>query len=186
MIALAVTCGALLVLGLMPVGVRAVFETELAVYLTLFGIRIQIFPGRQTPEHKPKKAKKQAPSEEKKKLVPKGELQEYLRLLTRLLGKLHRKICIRELTLHAIFGGSSPELNYGRAWAVIGGIMPLIEANFRIQKRDVGAFLSEDEKSIRIVARAHAVMTLASILRIALHALFGYLKLQKNDQKKAV
>ena len=181
--------GILLLLLVMPVGVRVVFDGDLSLFLTLFGIRLQILPGKEKApkEKKPKKPKKQADApKEKKNLVRKGDLAAYLRLFAKLLGKLHRKIRIRELMLHAVFGGSSPELNYGKAWAVIGSIMPLIEETFRIGKRDIGAFLSEDETDVRIIAKAHAVLTFAAILHIALHALRGYLKIQKNHQKKAV
>lgn len=186
MTALCIASGILLLLLVMPVGIRAVFDGDLTVWLTLFGLRLQLFSGKEKPQPKKKKKNKKpspSPAGEKKKLVPQGDLAAYLRLFTQLLGKLHRKIRIRELMLHAVFGGSNPELNYGRAWAAIGCLMPLIEENFRIQKRDVGAFLSEDEKKIRILARAHAVLTLAAVLHIALHALRGYLKIRKNSEK---
>lgn len=185
MIALAIVLGALLLLMLMPVGVRAVFEADLTVWLTLFGIRLQLFPGKEKPKKK-KKSKKSSTEKQPKKVVPRGDLREYLKLLAKLLGKLHRKLLIRELTLHAVFGGSEPELNYGRAWAVIGGIMPIIEETFRIRKRDVGAYLCAEQSEIRIIARAHAVVSFFTILRISLHALRGYLNIQKNDTKKAV
>lgn len=181
MIVLAIVLAVLLLLALMPVGVRAVFDTELTVWLTVFGIKLQLYPGKEAPKKK-KKSKNETEQKKPKKLTPKKDLREYLQLFAQLLGKLHRKLQIRELTLHAVFGGSEPELNYGRAWAVIGGITPILEENFRIRKRDIGAFLSEEETEIRIIARAHAVMTLASILHIALHALRGWLKLQKTEK----
>ncbi len=186
MTALLIILGILLLLGVMPVGVRAVFDGSLSVYLTFFHAPLRIYPGKKKGE-KPKKNGKKEPTEQKKKSGGDlSQLNEYLRLITRLLGKLRRKLLIRELTLHAIFGGSDPALNYGRAWAAIGTVMPVLEQLFRIRKHDVGAYCSEEESAIRIYVRAHTTITVAYLLSIAVHALRGYLKIKHNKPEKAV
>lgn len=185
MIALAITLGVLLLISIMPVGVRAVFDGTLSVYLTFFHAPLRIYPGKKKSAKKQKKNKPHPEQKQKTGGSP-AQLSEYLRLATRLLGKLRRKLLVRELTLHAIFGGKDPALNYGRAWAAIGSIMPIFEQLFRIKKRDVGAYCSEEEPAIRIYARAHATMTVAGLLHLAIHALRGYLKIQHNKPEKAV
>ena len=187
MIALSITLAVLFLLAVTPVGVRAVYDRDLTVYFTVLGFRIQVYPGKEKPQ-KQKKRKEASPAADKSKPErTSGELQDYLQLLTRLLGKMRRKILIRELTLHAIFGGDDPALNYGRAWALLGVTMPLLEETFRIRKRDVGAYCGEEETFLRLYARAHAVLTVADILHLCMHALRGWLKIKKSRKpEKAV
>lgn len=190
MTGLFITLGVLLAVGCIPVGVHAKYDENLTVSLTVLGIRIPLFPAKGAQKRKENHAAEK-PAKEKKKfsLPPKAALEEYLRLFLELLGKLRRKILIRRLTVHAIFGGDEADaaLNYGRAWAAIGTVMPLLEACFRIKKRDVGAFLSREESSVRLRAEACATLTVGQLLHIALHALVRFLKIYKTNQpEKAV
>lgn len=188
MTGLLITLGVLLAIGCIPVGVYAKFEDALTVSLTVLGIRIPLYPAKK----KDAAPKKEKPAKEKQKfsLPPKAALEEYLRLLLDLLGDLRRKILLRKLKLHAVFGGhdeADAALNYGKAWAAIGVVMPLLEACFRIRKRDVGAFLSKDEKAIRLYAEACATLTVGQILHLVIHALVRFLKIYKtNKPEKAV
>ena len=190
MTGLLIALGVLIAIGFIPTGVYAKYDEDLTVFLTVLGIRIPLFPAKKTEKlrqsHSPEKPKK-----EKKKFSfpPRAALEEYLRLFLELLGKLRRKILIRHLTVHAVFGGDEADaaLNYGRAWAAIGTVMPLLEACFRIEKRDVGAFLSKEESSLRLYAEACATLTVGQVLHIALHALVRFLKIYKSNQpEKAV
>ena len=100
---------------------------------------------------------------------------------------MRKKLLLRKLKLHAVFGGSDPAdaaLNYGRAWAAIGLVMPLFDAGFRIKERDVGAYQSREETSLRLYAEAHATLRISQILHIALLALVRFLKIHKQDSKE--
>ena len=188
MTGLLIALGVLLAIGCIPAGVYAKFDGDLTVSLTVLGIRIPLYPTKE----KDALPKKEAHTKEKRKfsLPPKAALEEYLRLLLELLGGLRRKILIRKLKLHAVFGGhdeADAALNYGKAWAAIGTVMPLLEACFRIKKRDVGAFLGKDEKAIRLYAEACATLTVGQILHLAIYALVRFLKIYKtNKPEKAV
>lgn len=186
MTVLAVILGALCLLLLLPVGIRAVFDGSLSVYLTVFHVPFRIYPGR-SKEKLPKKQSKEEPKAKnaKGKGNSLSDFDQYLKLLTKLLGKVRKKLLLRELTLHAVCGGKEPELNYGRGWAFIGSTMPILEQLFRIRKRDIGAYLSPEEPSVRIYARAHATMSLGHLLHLAYIALRDYLKI-KHKPKKAV
>lgn len=189
MTALLTVLAVLLAVGLIPAGVYAKFDGELTVSATVLGIRIRLIPAKMKQKHEKEPAPKEKKEKKKFSLPPKAALEEYLHLALQLLGKLRRKILIRRLKLHAVFGGSDADaaLNYGRAWAAIGTVMPLLENCFRIRRRDVGAFLSEEESSLRLYAEAHATLTVGQILHIALHALVRFLIIYKTNQpEKAV
>lgn len=185
MTVLVIILGILVLLALVPVGIRAVFDGTLTVHATVLGIRFRLYPAPKKTKKKSKQAQK-APAKTPKAPAKNPDLQAYLQLAVKLLGKLKRKLLLKELTLHAIFGGKEPELNYGRAWAAIGLTFPLIEETFRIRKRDVGAYYDRGEESIRLYARAHAILTVFGAIHIALHALRGYLKIKNTKPEKAV
>ena len=186
---------ALVVLSLIPLRVRAEYGQELRVWFCILCFRLKLLPRKE----KPKKPKQEKPKKEKKEKKPKKEkpkpklkpstLLDYARLGLELLGSLRRKICIYELTLHAAFGGADEAeatLNYGRAWAAIGAVTPLLERTFRIKKRDLAAQFEPQRKEIKLFARAEAGITLAQILALALHALRGWLKIRKDDKTEEV
>lgn len=186
MTALVIVLLVILGIGLIPVGIFAKYDEDLSVFITVLGIRIPLYPAKEKQEKKPK----ETPKKEKKKFQfpKKDSLEEYLHLFLEILGNLRRKILIRKLKLHAIFGGgdaADSALNYGRAWAAIGMVMPLIEACFRIKERDVGAYQAEDETAVRLYAEAAATLRVSQILHIALLVLVRFLKIyKKTDSKK--
>lgn len=188
MTALVITLLVLLGIGLIPVGVRARYDEDLSVSLTVLGIPIRLYPmKRNKPKKKKKKKEKPQAKKEKKKFPSRKTLEEYLHLFLEILGRLRKKLLLRKLKLHAVFGGSDPAdaaLNYGRAWAAIGLVMPLFDAGFRIKERDVGAYQSREETSLRLYAEAHATLRISQILHIALLALVRFLKIHKQDSKE--
>ena len=184
MTALFIVLGVLTVLLCIPVGIRAEYDEEPAVYLTVLGIPIRLYPAKEGK--KQKEADKPEAKERKKfNLPPKAQLEEYLRLLLEVLGRFRRRLRVNRLMLHACFGGNDPAdaaLNYGRAWAAIGVVMPLLEQCFVIRHRDVGAFVEEGEKAVRLVARLHATLTVGRFLHLALLALWRFIKIYKPNQ----
>ncbi|MBP3313443.1 MAG: DUF2953 domain-containing protein [Oscillospiraceae bacterium] len=191
MTALIVVLGVLLAIGFLPIGICAEYEEDAKASLTVAGIPIVLYPPKKKKGKKEKSHVLPKEEKEKKPLPPLPQLLEtYLPPALKVLGLLKRKLLIRRLKLHAYFGGSDPcdsALNYGKAWAAIGMVMPLLEGNFRIGKRDVGAFLQKDEKKIRLLAKLHITLTVGRILQIAIYALYLLLKARKsNDTEKAV
>jgi len=191
MMALLIILGVLITIGCIPVGVRAVYDGDAAVYLTVLGIPIRLYPMKK--KENPEKSKESAAKEKKKfQVPPRAQLEEYLHLLLEVLGRFRRRLVVRKLTLRAVFGGDDPAdaaLNYGRAWAAIGVVMPLIEQCFTIRRRDVGAFLQEGETTLSLRAEAYATLTVGRMLHLALLALYRFLKIyrsHKNQPEKAV
>lgn len=188
MTALVITLLVLFGIGLIPVGVQARYDEDLSVSLTVLGIPIRLYPmKRNKPKKETKKSENPRTKKKKKKLPSRKTLEEYLHLFLEILGRLRKKLLLRKLKLHAVFGGSDPAdaaLNYGRAWAAIGLVMPLFDAGFRIKERDVGAYRTREETSLRLYAEAHATLRISQILHIALLALVRFLKIHKQDSKE--
>lgn len=127
-----------------------------------------------------------------KKTFLTGGVQEILdlaRLAADTLGNLRRKLRMEELMLRVRFGGgddaAKTAILYGRAWAVIGALLPCLERIFVIKKRDIGAELdyNVDEK---MAVDAHMVLTITigRALALALRAGIGFLKIYQAYQDK--
>ena len=117
------------------------------------------------------------------------EILDLARLAADTLGNLRRKLRMEELMLRVRFGGgddaAKTAILYGRAWAVIGALLPCLERIFVIKKRDIGAELdyNVDEK---MAVDAHTVLTITigRALALALRAGIGFLKIYQAYQDK--
>lgn len=117
-----------------------------------------------------------------------SEAWELLRFLSDVLGDLRRKIRLNELTLHVRFGAgddaAKTAIRYGRAWAIIGVVMPHLERIFVIKKRDIGAELDYNEKeNMRVDAHLLTTITVGRALALLVYAGVRYLKIT-NGMKK--
>ena len=162
------------------------------------------------PENPNKPAKPPKPKKEKTpilKTVDTWELVDLgvdsalraLNILSDTLGNLRRKLRLEELTLHVTFSGADPAkaaISYGRAWAAIGAMTPLLERLFVIKKRDIQPTLDYNEKEMKIEGRVVLTITIGRIVSLALRAVgrvlslgisagFRFLRLQRK-YKKAV
>lgn len=136
-------------------------------------------------------AEKPAQATPKKAFLTGGvqEILDLARLAADTLGNLRRKLRMEELMLRVRFGGgddaAKTAILYGRAWAVIGALLPCLERIFVIKKRDIGAELdyNVDEK---MAVDAHMVLTITigRALAFALRAGIGFLKIYQAYQDK--
>ena len=98
----------------------------------------------------------------------------------------------KHLTLHVFFGGrdaAKAAIGYGRAWAMIGAMMPVLENTFRIDERDVGAYLDYELEEPRLLLDLDVRMHIGTALVLALGAgvrLLGIFTKTKEIKKKAV
>ena len=154
----------LVLLGLLPVGARAVYDgEEPRVWLTLWLIRIQLLPKKkkiltekQREKAEAKAEKKKQAKEEKKKKKAAEELTKpretktlkekidgiipFVKLAIRVLGTLRRKLLIRQLTIHMQLGGGNAAKTAqtcGYAWAAAGAARNLLAQSFRIRHSDI-------------------------------------------------
>lgn len=198
LIILAAIAGFFVLVGLVPVGCAARYDGRPELSVTVGPLRFRLYPpkaraGRKKTKRtvKPKKASK-AP---KKQTVPAKKpdiaaLRPLLGTLLDALGRARRAVRVKLLYLRVCFGGQDAAqraIRYGQAWAVIGGVTPLLEQAFRIRRRDVQAVFDPEAETFTIELELRASVRIGAVawigLRCGVRALRQYLQI-KN--KKAV
>lgn len=203
-----IALGVIFLLGILPLGVSARYSGEGPLLRVVIGpVRLTLFP-RKKKEKKPKPVKK--PAEQPKKQeepLPKppqppkqepaadkkekgGSLLDFLPLVKvalNFLGDFRRKLRVNRLELKLILAGGDPcdlAVNYGRAWAAVGNLMPQLERLFVIKKRDVEVECDFTASETLVIARLDLTITLGRLLGLAIvygiRALREFLKLQKK------
>lgn len=195
-----ITLGILLLIGMLPLGVSVVYDEDGALVRIVAGpLKIQVFPAsgktnkKKKPEKKPeksrkKKAKKQpeeaastaAPAGEpkpakKKKGGPITDFLPLVKVVLKFLDGFRRKLRVNVLELKLIMAADDPcdlAVNYGRAWAAVGNLMPALERVFVIQKRDIEVECDFTADKTRVLARLDLTITVGRILGLTF-ALIG-------------
>jgi len=149
MMALAITVTALVLIALLRFGLIIEYsEAGFQAWAKAGFLKLRI--SDKDKEKKPKKEKKE---KDFKEMLP-GSLSEFmdmLRAVSNALGRLKRRLLIKQLTLHYTAAGNNPAntaILFGAANAVFGAIEPVLERNFRIKHRDLGAaadFITEEQ-----------------------------------------
>lgn len=180
----------LLVLAWIPLGIRVSYgEAGFEARVIAGPVKITLFP-RKKRKKKPKIADssektteetRKAPSEKKRPKTETTEKDEpgmqsggslerfvpWIRLGLDFLGALRRKIRLDNLYLHVVLAGDDPcdlAVNYGRAWAVVGDLLPKLERVFVIGKRDIQVNCDFAAEKITVAARGDMTITLGRTL----------------------
>lgn len=183
-------------IGCILVGVDVGFDGEVLLAIKIGFIRVRILPSKPK---KPKKQKKKQPAAKKPAQKPAAapkkplfsgdpkELRALLQLGVQTLGDLRRKLRVEVLTLFVYFGGGDdPAKNaiaYGRAWAVIGSITPLLDQLFVIQKRQIEPRFAPQEDKLRVEGRIVLTITIGRALALGIRAGLGFLRIVSNKKK---
>jgi hypothetical protein len=207
--------GILFLLAILPLGASVKYNADGPLVRIIAGpIRFTVFPMKKK-EKKPKKEKPEKvepeiktepepvaqsdekaaePKEEKKEKG--GSLLDFLPLVQvalDLLGDFRRKLRLNRLELKLIMAADDPcdlAVNYGRAWAAIGNLFPLLERAFVIKKRDIEVECDFTASQMLIIARLDITITLGRIIALAvrygIRALREYLKIMKLRKGGAV
>ena len=81
-------------------------------------------------------------------------------------------------------------MNYGRAWAAVGNLLPQLEKWFVIKKRDIEVECDFETSQTLVIAHLDLTITLgrllAAVVRFAVRALIEYLKFRKKRKGGAV
>jgi hypothetical protein len=141
-------------------------------------------PAPQNPVPPPK------PKEKKPKEEKGGSLLDFLplvKLVFRFLGDFRRKLRVNTLELKLIMAGGDPAnlaINYGRAWAAVGNLLPQLDRIFVIKKRDIEVECDFTASETLVIARLDLTITLGRLLALvfgyAVRALITFLKIQKK------
>ncbi len=126
-------------------------------------------------------------------LTPKekgGSILDFLPLVKVLLNFLNgfrRKLRINVLNVKLIMAADDPcdlAVNYGRAWAALGNLLPQLEKVFVIKKRNLEVACDFTASQTLIIARADLTITLGRLLALAAVLAFRAVKEYVNIRKK--
>ena len=192
LIALAV----IVLLAVLPLGASVKYDAGGPLVRLIIGPwHPALYPRKK--QEKPEKEKKDKP---KKKSGPKtksapekksgGKLTDFLPLAQTalaLLNDLRRKLRVKNLELKIIMAGDDPcdlAVNYGRAWAALGNLMPRLERFLVIRKRDLQVECDFTADETYIYARMDVTITLGRLVYLAarygVRALKQFMKIQKG------
>lgn len=194
-----ITLGILVLLAVLPLGIHIRYDEDGVLGKLIAGpIRILLFPRpkkekKEKPKKKPKpkKKKKPAPAAAKPKEKKKGgPITDFLPLVDVALGFLNgfrKKLRIDCLELKIVMAGGDPcdlAVNYGKAWAALGNLQPLLERVLVIKKRNIELECDFVAASTLVTARVDITMTLGRLLALvavaAFRAVKEFLKIMKK------
>ena len=205
-----ITLGVLILLGILPLGASVRYNASGPLVRVIIGpIKFTVFPlpkKEKKEKKKPPKTKEDEPPEplpenpkppaRKKKEAPQkekgGSWTDFLPLVKevlRFLNSFRKKLRLNRLELKLIMAGGDPcdlAVNYGRAWAAVGNLMPQLERVFVIKKRDVEVECDFTASQTLVIARLDLTITLGRLLSavvvFGVRALIEFLKI-KNKRK---
>lgn len=186
-------------LAYLPLGIKAKYdEGGAAAWLILGPVRTLLYPS----DKKEKKAKKEeAVKEESKKTAAEekkgGSFSDFFPLLDAVLDFLGdllcRKLRVKKVQAKVIMAGDDPcdlAVNYGRAWAALGNLVPVLERFFVIKKRDLQVECDFTAQETLINAQLELTITLGRLLHLGLRhgirMLREYSKIRKLRKGGAV
>ena len=190
--------GVLLLLAILPLGVWIRYDEAGPLVRVVAGpLKITVFPVRKKKAAAPKKEKapKSEPPQKQKEQQPAkkakgGSLTNFLPLVKvalDLLGDFRRKLRVDELYLRLVLAASDPcdlAVNYGRAWAAVGNLLPQLERFLVIKKRDVAVECDFTASQTLVTAQLKITITLGRLVTLAVvygfRGLKEFLKLKKK------
>ena len=146
-----IALGILTLIAIIPIGVSAIYNAEgPRAYVIAGPFHICVFPGKKQDKKetskstvKPKTSQKATGKKQSSKPAKGGSLLDFLPLLDRVLDFLTAfkgKLRVPNLEMKLVLAGGDPSdlaVNYGRGWALLGNLMPLLDGAFVIKKRDL-------------------------------------------------
>lgn len=142
-------------------------------------------PMKQSPPKEPEDDDSDDDEEKPKKKG--GNLMDFLPLVKTVLnflGDFGRKLWVDLLELKLILGADDPcdlAVNYGRAWAAVGNLLPRLERIMKIKKRDIDIECDFTASETTVIARVDLSITvgriLAAVFVFAFHAIVEFLKI---------
>ena len=203
-------------LAILPLGASVKYNSDGPLVRVIAGpIRFTVFPmkKKEKKEKKPKE-KKQIKAKKVKKDKPKketeksnkttkeekkekgGSILDFLPLVKvglDFLNGFRWKLRVNRLELKLIMAADDPAdlgMNYGRAWAAVGNLIPRLEQNRVIKKRDIEVECDFTTSETLVIARLDITITLGRIIALVvvtgIRALREFLKIMKKRKGGAV
>lgn len=196
MIVLGILLGLLVALCLLPVGVQVKYDAGGAEARAVCGpVSLRLYPKKKKSVCGKKKEKSdslKAKAGQSHKLKIGGALPLFRELLgtgLELLGCIRRKLTVKNLYMDLTVGGQGDDpagaaILYGRAWAAVGALTPVMENTFRIKNRDVQVQIDFSATENRLYCEACVLFLLGDLLWMAVHYGFRMLTIFMKHRKK--
>lgn len=201
--------GVLVLLAILPLGASVRYDSEGVLVRLIAGpVKITLFPRpkkKRAPQKTEQKEKKKVPasaqtgkpdSQPEEKQKSGGPWTDFLPLVKvglDMLGAFRRKLRVNVLELKLIMAGNDPcdlAVNYGKAWAALGNLLPRLERVFVIKKRDLEVECDFTANETLVIARLDLTITLGRLLALGvvygIRALKEFLKIKKKRKGGAV
>lgn len=174
---------------LLPIGVRATYNTDGALLQLLVGpLRFQLYPGKNVAKkNNTAVAKEKSGAQSSKGTISTGgSLNDFLpvfRVVWSLLQDFKRKLRVDRLEFKLVLAGDDPydlSVNYGRAWAALGNLMPRLESFLCIRKRNLEIECDYLAEQTRVFVLIDLTMTIGRLLELAVrHGCRGLIEYHK-------
>lgn len=175
LIALGVLLGVAALLPFLPVRLNIVYDEDgfsYQLFLGLLRIRPEWLESEEGLKPRLKRDAKVITHKAKKAATQKdgGELSQFwpfLEALGKFLNDLRKKVRVKKLDLSLVMGGDDPcnlALSYGKAWAAVGNILPVLEQLFVIKKRNVQVHCDFLSTTTKLYLRLRATMSLHRVI----------------------
>lgn len=159
----------LLALFFLPFGFCAVYrQSNAGVWLLIGPLKFRVFPGNKKENNTKQQDNDKAENEPTKG----GNLRDFwltARTLFQFLEEFRKKIRVKNLEVKLVLAGDDPSdlaVNYGRAWAAVGNLIPHLERFFVIKKRNIQVECDFLADQTRVYARLDATITLIRALQL--------------------
>jgi hypothetical protein len=152
-------------------------------------IRFRLFPATKKKEKKKPKRKDVQKKKAGEGIVKAGrfvELKKQLPAINTLLARLKRKLLIKELTVYFMAAGEDPAaaaLWFGGANIGYGLLVPLLENNFRVKKRDLRTSVSFEHSEPYIYVCARLSLAVWEAVYVAFALVKSMLRSSKTTSK---
>lgn len=187
--------GFLLLLLFLPLGFRICYDDNgLRVILKFGPIQTLLYPRRRSnkednksQEFNSQKTKNATGNKQSTNNRRFSDFFPVLQLVYDFLKDFRKKLRVSILELRLVVAGSDPSdvaINYGRAWSVIGGLMPLLDQVFTIRFRNVCVDCDFLSSQTRLLGRVEFTITVGRMLHLlgfhGVRILRSYLKIMKK------
>ena len=171
-----IALGVLLLLTILPLGVSARYDSDGPLVKLIAGpVRVKLYPGKkgEKKEEKKKPAKKAATgkktSSQKKKGGSFSDFLPLVNLVLDFLDSFRWKLRVNRMEMKLIMAADDPcdlAVNYGKAWAALGNLLPVLERQLVIKKRDLEVECDFEANTTLIIARVDLTITLGRLLSL--------------------
>lgn len=177
---------------LLPVHTRVRFDDMLQVWCGLGPVSLHIFPLKKKAEQQKKKPRTAKTKEAKQKKAKKAKtkkkltlevLCDFIRLGAQALGKLRRRLVIRELTCYLVIAdkdAAATALLYGRIAAAVSALYPVLDRNLRIHHTDISVDADFEKQKSSVLLDVKLAVCPLRLLISAMILAFQFFKIYRK------